>query len=233
MNPLDNPFWFALTGPQQPWSVGTGLARRYAPEVAPFAALAEPPNEGWADLAAALGPGGIGVLFGPEIAVPISGWTTLRRFSMVQMVYSEADAPIAPSAEVVPLSPSELPDMQALVEAAKPGPFGPRVPELGNYFGVWEGGTGNERRLIAMAGERARLPGACEVSAVCVHPEAQRRGLAAAVLSEVIGGILGRGDTPFLHVLEDNAVARSVYRRTGFVDRAVLQAAVVQPNSVG
>lgn len=232
MNPLDNPFWFALTGPQQPWSVGTGLARRYAPEVAPFAALAEPPNEGWADLAAALGPGGIGVLFGPEIAVPAIGWTALRRFSMVQMTYAGNRPPQLPTAGVVPLALDDLPAMQALVEAAKPGPFGPRVPELGHYFGVWEGGSGNERRLIAMAGERARLPGACEVSAVCVHPEAQRRGLAAAVLSDVVGGILERGDTPFLHVLEDNEVARSVYRRTGFLDRTVLQAAVVRPSSV-
>lgn len=226
MTPLDNPFWYALTGPQQPWSLGSGAARRYAPEVAPFAALAEPSAGAWIDLADTLGPEGVGVLFGPEIRVPAAGWTTLRRFSMVQMTFAGDAPPQAPTAEVVPLAASDLPDMQALVRLARPGPFAPRVSELGTYFGVWEGG-----QLIAMAGERARLPGACEVSAVCVHPDAQRRGLAAAVMASVTEGILARGETPFLHVLEDNPVARSVYRRIGFEERATLQAAVVQPES--
>ena len=61
--------------------------------------------------------------------------------------------------------------MMDLVAIAKPGPFGPRTPELGRYLGVHRDG-----RLVAMAGERLHLPGHVELSAICVHPDARGRG---------------------------------------------------------
>ena len=67
--------------------------------------------------------------------------------------------------------------MLALVELTQPGPFAPRTIELGRYLGVHDNG-----QLVAMAGERCRLPGYREVSAVCTHPDARGRGLADRLL---------------------------------------------------
>ena len=65
---------------------------------------------------------------------------------------------------VIELTESDVPEMMALAEPTKPGPFGRRTRELGTYIGIRRSGT-----LVAMAGERLRLPGFTEVSAVCTH----------------------------------------------------------------
>ena len=228
MHPLDNPFWFSLVGPQQAWSQGGPLARRYPPEVAPFAALREPSPEAWAALANLLGPAEGVALFGPELYQPPSGWTTLTTFPILQMTYGGAALPArSPAADPthgpVLLRPEDTAAMQALVGLTRPGPFAPRTPELGEYFGVWEDG-----QLITLAGERAHLAGYSEVSAVCVDPRFQGRGLGAAAVGRVVNGILERGELPFLHVALDNAAARRLYLRLGFEERAQLQGTVVQ-----
>jgi predicted GNAT family acetyltransferase len=59
----------------------------------------------------------------------------------------------------------------ALAQLTRPGPFGPRTIELGEYFGAVEDG-----RLVAMAGERMAASGLREISGVCTHPDHQGRG---------------------------------------------------------
>ena len=51
-----------------------------------------------------------------------------------------------------------------------------------------------------MAGERLRLDGFTEVSAVCTHPDHRRRGLGEIVTAAVASHIVRRGDRAFLHV---------------------------------
>ena len=117
-----------------------------------------------------------------------------------------------------------FPQMLALVELTQPGPFRPRTIELGRLL----------RRLratvhsIAMAGERLQTPEFTEVSAVCTHPSARGRGLAAALSHRVATGILARGQTPILHVARTNVGARRVYERLGFVVRRELEFVAVQ-----
>src|SRR5580704_11855881 len=61
---------------------------------------------------------------------------------------------------------ADVPEMLALTKLTNPGPFGTRTHEMGDYFGIRVAGT-----LAAMAGERLRLQGYTEVSAVCTHPD--------------------------------------------------------------
>ena len=113
-----------------------------------------------------------------------------------------------------------------LVELTRPGPFWVRTVELGDYFGVFAGDD-----LIAMAGERLRVPGFCEISAVCTHPDWRGRGLAAGLTALVAERILERGDTPFLHHAADNDPARRVYEALGFVFRRAVEWSVVSSPS--
>jgi predicted GNAT family acetyltransferase len=94
---------------------------------------------------------------------------------------------------------------------------------LGKFFGIFESG-----RLMAMAGQRMRVPGFIEVSAVCTHPDARGRGYAGILMSAVMEDIFQQGATPFLHAFADNYSAIRVYRRLGFIQRRTLQLAVLK-----
>jgi predicted GNAT family acetyltransferase len=123
-----------------------------------------------------------------------------------------------------------VPEMLDLTKLTKPGPFGTRTRELGDYFGVRSGGT-----LAAMAGERLRLPGYTEISAVCTHPDHLGHGYASGLIEILMGRIFSRGELPFLHVRPDNARAIQVYERLGFERRVMLNVVALQrepaPNS--
>jgi predicted GNAT family acetyltransferase len=120
--------------------------------------------------------------------------------------------------EIVPLGPADVPQMLALVETAKPGPFASRTIELGIYVGVRDGGAG---RLIAMGGLRLQLDHHVELSAIAVHPEARGQGLGAAITAYLARAVVARGRMPFLHVYPDNPVM-ALYARLGFRERARL-----------
>ena len=212
---LDNPVWHALIGPHRTHALGRGLARHYPREIAPFSAIVEASDAAYADLAVDLPPGAEARLFRPREEPLSRGWQQLDCFAMLQMI-----------ARVVPKHVSEVGTLLAeadsramadLVTIAKPGPFGPRTPLLGRYFGVKDGD-----RLLAMAGERMRLPGYVELSAICAHPEARGRGYAIGLTLQLMRLAFDRGEVPFLHVRPDNAAAVALYRRLGFETRREL-----------
>jgi predicted GNAT family acetyltransferase len=78
-----------------------------------------------------------------------------------------------------------------------------------------------------MAGERLRIPGYTEVSAVCTHPDHLGHGYAASLMTEIIHRLLDRGDVPFLHSRHDNERAIALYERLGFQKHAMLHLLVV------
>jgi predicted GNAT family acetyltransferase len=115
-------------------------------------------------------------------------------------------------------------EMLDLVARTRPGPFLQRTHELGTYLGERDAaGT-----LIAMAGERMRGGGHTEVSAVCTDAAHRGRGLAHRLVRAVASGIVARGETPMLHVLDENTPARRVYESLGFKTRIVLDVHVLQ-----
>ena len=79
-----------------------------------------------------------------------------------------------------------------------------------------------------MAGERLRLTGFTEISAVCTHPEFRGRGFASALVAALVAKIVERGEVPFLHVKRDNADAVHVYEKLGFRVRSRLNLAVLR-----
>jgi predicted GNAT family acetyltransferase len=216
-HPLDNAVWHALTTSQAGVAEGSGAARRYRRDVSPFHAVDALDTEGWKALAELAGPGRVVVLFRDEIGPAPEGWTHLMGGEAHQLVAEDRLEPV-PGVEARPLQDGDVDQMLALVELTQPGPFARRTIELGGYVGVFEGD-----RLVAMAGERMRVPGYAEISAVCTHPEAQRRGLGAALTGHVGAAIQDRGETAFLHVAVTNHNAERVYRRLGFRPRRVVQ----------
>ncbi|MFC4942925.1 GNAT family N-acetyltransferase [Pseudonocardia sp. GCM10023141] len=206
---LDNPARASLLGPHAHLAVSHGLAVRYRPDVSVFVTLpAEPDDTAWRDLADLIGPGAVAPLSGLRTPPP-AGWEVVSDGAGVQLVDDGVAA--APDAEAVPLGDADVPEMLALVERARPGPFAPRTIEMGTYLGIRRGG-----RLIAMAGERLHPPGFTEISAVCTDADFRGQGLATRLVHAVAAGIRARGETPFLHAAAMNTNAIRLYESLGF-----------------
>jgi ribosomal protein S18 acetylase RimI-like enzyme len=141
------------------------------------------------------------------------GWILEQEKPCLQMICHAPPAEI-PGPPVTEMSDMQRDDMLALTALVFPGFFRPRTLEMGRYLGIYDGG-----RLAAMAGERMRLDGFQEISAVCTHPDYSGRRYAKRLVSLVSRGAFERGFIPFLHVYHDNARAIAVYRQLGFADR--------------
>lgn len=210
---LDNAAWHALTGPHAHFAEGNDFARRYPSDVAPFVAVrswAEP--QVWDSLVELVGHGAeIGLSGGVPEFPP--GWEELWRGQGVQLVETEALRPV-PDPEVVVLGREDVPEMLALVERNKPGPFLPRTHELGRYVGFRR-----EGRLVAMAGERLHLDGWTEISAVSTDDDYRRQGLASRLVLDIAFHIQQRGERALMHASAANVSAIAAYERLGFARR--------------
>jgi predicted GNAT family acetyltransferase len=215
-HPLENPIWFALTTRQAGFGRAAGPAARFQAEVNALAGLEAPTPDALHALAGLLHDGEVtGIFVDDEPALP----PALERVDgapLLQMIHEDAGALVAAPAGVIELGAADVPDMLDLATRTRPGPFRRRTAELGTFLGVRDARSG---RLLAMAGERLRLDGFTEVSGVCTDPAATGRGLAAALVSEIVRRILATGAVPFLHVRGDNDRAIAIYHRLGFGDR--------------
>lgn len=222
---LDNPLWHALTTTHAGLALRRGGAARYPADVAPMAGVADPDDPAcWADLAALLGPGGRAALFLAAMPDLPAGLTVLRQRWIEQMIGPAVAPEVEMPAGFAVLGEADVPDMLALVARTEPGPFGPRTVAMGRYLGIRDAGGA----LVAMAGERAAMPGFVEISAVCTAPEAQGRGYGAALVGRLTAEAIAGGRRPFLHVKTENDAARRLYLRLGYTTRAEMHLSVVQ-----
>ena len=216
MHTLDNVIWQALNTRQAHFAESYGNARRFQREVTSLCAFDEPNDGGYASLAGLVGERGTAAVFLNDPYENRPGWDYVAGAPLLEMVCENGAGHEAKksSAEIIELGDADSPDMVELTALTKPGPFGTRTHELGYYVGIRDQG-----RLVAMAGERLKVPGYTEVSAVCTHPDHLGKGYAGTLMLEVMRGIRERGETPFLHVRSDNARAIAIYERLGFHKR--------------
>ena len=219
---LDNPVWHSLNGPlsgfaaspvsPHPSSRETRELIQFDSSVNVFSAVDEIHEKKWIRIAALVGVEGACALFRDVIPAAPQGWEEHFRGTCLQMI--AGDIPEPSGVEVVRLGADDAGDMLDLAELTEPGPFMSRTVELGRYVGVRRAG-----RLLAMAGERFRLPSFVEISAVCTHPDVRGEGLAGELTLNVAHSIRRGGDEAFLHVLETNENAVRLYQKLGFVVR--------------
>jgi ribosomal protein S18 acetylase RimI-like enzyme len=206
---LSNPMWASLSTTHAPFATTSGALKRFAPDVAPFCAVAAN--------GIAVGPGpalieGEAIFFLGAIPALPPPWQVVYDTSILQMVY-EGDAPLAASESDAPvLAESDTPAMLALTALVYPEFFRPRTAVLGQYIGLRNGD-----RLDAMAGQRLACTGYREISAVCTHPDQRGRGHAGRLIRQLTRTILAEGRTPFLHVSAANKGASGLYENLGFV----------------
>jgi ribosomal protein S18 acetylase RimI-like enzyme len=211
-NPLDNPVWHSLTTQHSPLAITAPGAAKYPPAVAPFAAVGDAPGGSATQLTSLVGDGESVYLVGIAPDEP-QGWILEQGKPCLQMICRAPPAEV-PGPPVTEMTAAQRDDMLALTALVFPGFFRPRTLEMGRYLGIYDG-----MRLAAMAGERMRLDGFQEISAVCTHPDYTGRLYAQRLVSLVSRGAFDRGFVPFLHVYHDNTRAIGVYRQLGYADR--------------
>jgi ribosomal protein S18 acetylase RimI-like enzyme len=230
MHPLHNVIWQALTTRQARLAEVAGDARRFLPEVTLLAGLSTPTPQNYSSLASLTKPGETTALFFDTVAEapsadPVPGLTLIESAPLLRMVHSGEMPPAATADGIVELGEPDVPEMVALAKLTRPGPFAARTRQLGKYLGIRRDGM-----LVSLAGERLRLPGFTEVSAVCTHPGYLGHGYAATLMSIIIQQIIERGETPFLHVRAGNARAVQLYRRLNFTSSVDVQLIVLRRN---
>jgi len=226
MHALDNVIWQALTTRQAQLAESFERARRFLREVTSLCAFEEPSSQGYAALGELVGIRGTAAVFldSPYDARP--GWELVAGAPLLEMVCDNCWQPVSDSAlDIIQLGSHDAAEMVELATLTRPGPFGIRTHELGTYVGIR-----CEERLVAMAGERLKVPGHTEVSAVCTHPDHTGKGYAAVLMREIMRGIGERGEIPFLHVRRDNTRAVALYERLGFRTRTTVHYAVLRKN---
>jgi len=209
---LDNIVWNTLVGPHARFAAGSGGARRYARGFSPIVGFGTPDDP---DFDGLRGHCSADEHFYCDAwsGTPPPGWRIDAETTMFKMIWESPTVPADEAPEAVALGLEHAEAAVALAALTRPGPFGPRTIELGEYFGVFDGG-----RLVAMAGERMHAGTLREISGVCTHPDFQGRALARRLMSRLMHRQRRRGETPFLHVMRDNAGARALYARMGFRD---------------
>ena len=215
-----------LTGRQAHLAEGDARALRIDRGYGVFGVAADTGAAAQAALAALVpDEGELWIVEGERWPVP-PGTREVKRAVLAQMV-AEGPPPAPRDGEpaIIPLGDSDAPEMAALADHAKPGPWGPKTHLYGPFFGVREGG-----RLLAMAGQRMLMPGMAEVSGVATWEDCRGRGLARTLIGHVMREMTARGETPFLHSYADNAGAIALYESLGFRIRREVHVLAIAAN---
>lgn len=220
LSPLDNPVWHALNSYHEHLAIWGDGAVRYPPDILGAAALPENSRVGFTKLRDLVESNELVGIAG-SLPKNLSGWEVVHSDQARQLIHE--DLKPFTRVDAVVLTSQDVPEMLDLVNVAQPGPFAPRAIELGQFLGVRQDG-----HLVAMAGQRLHLPGFCEVSTVCTHPDYRERGYAGALTNLLVESILEHQETPFLHVAPGNDRALRLYLKLGFRIRTETQFSILK-----
>ncbi|MBE9463441.1 GNAT family N-acetyltransferase [Dyadobacter subterraneus] len=214
---LDNPVWHALQTVHKNFSLGTDEICRYRPGTLQILGCENPGKVDLNDLRQWIMEGEKLFMVG-DLAAPAPGWTISRKLDCMQMVCESEENLIQEyTEEILPLMEDDRSEMLELINLVQPGYFHEDTPLLGSYFGIRK-----DNKLVAMAGERLRMTGFSEISAVVTHPSHTGKKYAQMLVSHVAKKIMNEHAVPFLHFVSTNARAGKVYELLGFEERKII-----------
>lgn len=208
---LDNPVWYALSENHSAFALDYDGTKFYNPDYCPFGSFivsestltATEQYELLTDSFFIVGEK-------PEITNSLK---IVKELVCLQMIIQDK-IQLAIDTEILKLTENHNAELLQLVNLVQPGYFKTQTPLLGNYYGIFK-----DAQLIAVAGERMKMNDFTEVSAIITHPDHTGKGYAKQLISHVVNSILDESKTPFLHVVENNIGAISLYEKLGFATR--------------
>ena len=211
MAKLDNPAWFSLKETHAKFAVGNDSVKCYDPAYGPFGGIGSQENTGkflmqYAHLTDSF------FIIGkcPLLELPLQVTGKLEGLQMI--IYNPIQ--LKATEQITVLGNEHLQMVDELINLVQPGYFRKQTFYLGNYYGIFK-----EDQLVAVAGERMKMNGFTEVSAVVTHPEYTGKGYAKHLVAHTVNEIFKQGKIPILHVLQTNISAISLYQKLGFMIR--------------
>ena len=214
---LDNPAWEALVSEQAFFAEGSTSAKRYKPAVLPCIACNGGAEGSLHELDAFIERDASFYIIGDLPVLP-AGWQIVTELPCAQMLLPQGGGAATDSDDtntsIVTLSELDQREMYELINQVQPGYYLPNTCQLGSYFGIRKNG-----RLVAMAGERMRLTGFSELSAICTLPGYTGLGYAQLLMQHLCHMHAVAGIVSFLHVALSNHRAIRLYRHMAFEQR--------------
>ncbi len=213
---LDNPAWWSLNGVQQSFATGIAHVKRYQRGILPFAAYDLNTQDSITALDDLLEPGEVFFFIGVLPALP-ANWSLLNELPCAQMINQSSVTPPDGDVTISHLTLDDRTKLYNLIQQVQLGYYELDTYRLGSYYGIWQ-----DNQLVAVAGERMRLEEMTEISAICTHPAYTGRKYAQHLIAHLCNTNLEQGNIPFLHVLETNQRAISLYEYMGFTKRRTI-----------
>jgi GNAT superfamily N-acetyltransferase len=214
---LNNPVFHALQSKDAHLGYGEENVKYFDEQVSPFVGFRDNYDNGFTELYNRLSAERKILYATRKLISEPKGWQLAHEIKGLQFVFEGSDIPTNTSLQLIPLQSKHVDEMIALARRTKPGPFDKRTIEFGQYYGIF-----NNDHLVAMAGQRLHVYNYTEISAVCTHPDHLGKGYAAALIQNQLSIICSNGQTPFLHVRDDNERAITLYERLGFTKNGVM-----------
>jgi ribosomal protein S18 acetylase RimI-like enzyme len=210
-NKLDNPVWYSLSEVHRDVAVDYEGIKFYHPDYCPFGGFNTTESiSGYIDEYARLADNFFVVGERPEL----SGELQLEQELVCLQMTIDDPIEAASINDIVVLGNEHSDALFQLVTLVQPGYFKKKTALLGNYFGIFENG-----KLIAAAGERMKMNGFTEVSAIVTHPDHTGRGYAKQLIAHTVEKIFSESKKPYLHVAATNTPAIRLYEKLGFTRR--------------
>lgn len=218
---LDNPAWHALTETHACFALGTDNLKHYDPAIVLFAGYNVEEQNITQQFDQVFKKGDSIFLFDDFPALP----NNYGIETVVQCVQMVCEKPVSEkiTENLVQLGKINWDEMYVLVSEVFPGYYLPNTPLMGDYFGIFK-----EGKLVAMAGERLRMHGLTEISAVVTHPHYQGRKYAQQLVMHLNNKNLQAGCIPFLHTGANNERAIKIYELLGYKKRRIIPATKIK-----
>lgn len=208
---LDNPVWYSLSETHKDISINYHNVKFYDPVYCPFGGFIENNNvASQIDEYSKL----INHFFVVGEKPLFSGKILLKNELVCLQMILEKRIEINIGEKIIELDDTLAEALSSLVNEVQPGYFKKKTNLMGNYFGVIK-----EGKLVAVTGERMKMKGFTEVSAVVTHPFYTGKGFAKQLVAHTANKIFDENKTPYLHVAETNFDAIRLYEKLGFKTR--------------
>lgn len=212
INKLDNPAWYSLNESHKDFVIDYNNMKFYDPDYCPFGGAVND-NETESGIAAYASLTDNFFVIGnrPDIndKVQIEGELVCNQMVLDHRIDIDIHE------NIIELhTEDQRNDLFKLVNLVQPGYFKNKTADLGSYYGIYK-----NDQLIAVTGERMKMHGYTEMSAIITHPEQTGKGYAKQLIVHASNRIFNESKIPYLHVADTNFNAIKLYEKLGFLTR--------------
>jgi len=208
---LNNPAWHSLNETHSSFAIGNNEIKFYQPAICSFGGI----NSENPDLISFLKiHSQLTSFFIIGERPPTSSDLVIEKELICLQMICQAPIKSEYTEKIIRLNNTHNKQLSDLVNLVQPGYFEKDTALMGDYFGIFK-----DDQLIAVTGERMKMFGFTEISAVVTHPGFTGKGFAKQLVAFTTNKNFEQNIATYLHVAETNINAIRLYEKLGFTTR--------------